>query len=221
MLRSIILVFLIHGVSWFATAQKIDTAYLDISLHPEELNVRVMSLAGGTVITRIDQHSNNDTAVVDLYFTYCAGPASITFFDTIIPISQGNLPAQYNVLLKSFYDTNTVDPDCNINTIPIPKDSVFLSKSDIFLSIKESMAYDQNQLSIFPNPASQSLYIDTSSDTNIKSIMIISSMGKSVMKQIDKLEFNQIDVSNLPKGSYFLQAELMSGFIKTIPFMIE
>lgn len=221
MLRSIILIFLIHGVSWFATAQKIDTAYLDISPHPEELNITVMSLAGGTVITRINQYSSNDTAVVALYFTYCSGPASITFFDTIIPISPSSLPAKYNVLLRSFYDTNTVDPDCNINTAPIPVDSVFLSKSDIFLSMKESLKYAQNKISIFPNPVGRSLSINTSSDIDIQSIAIISSVGKSVMKQIDTIESNQIDVSNLPKGRYFLQVELKSGIIETIPFLIE
>lgn len=221
MLRSIILIFLIHGVSWFATAQKIDSAYLDISPHPEELNVKIMRLNGSRKITRIDQYSNNDTAVVDLYFTYCGGPASITFFDTIIPISPSNLPSQYNVLLRSFFDTNTVDPDCNINTAPIPVDSVFLSKSDIFLSMKESLKYAQNKISIFPNPVGRSLSINTSSDIDIQSIAIISSVGKPVMKQIDTLDFNQIDVSNLPKGSYFLQVELKSGIIETIPFMIE
>lgn len=221
MLRSIITCFIIFYFSWPITAQKIDSAYLDISLHPEELNVTVMSLAGGTAITRINQYSSNDTAVVALYFTYCSGPASITFFDTIIRISPSNLPSQYNVLLRSFFDTNTVDPDCNINTAPIPADSVFLSKSDIFLSINESVEYAQNQISIFPNPVDRSLSINTSSDINIKSIAIISSVGKPVMKQIDTIESNQIDVSNLPKGSYFLQVELKSGIIKTIPFMIE
>ncbi len=180
-----------------------------------------MRLNGSRVITRIDQYSNNDTAVVDLYFTYCAGPASITFFDTIIPISPSNLPAQYNLLLRSFYDTNTVDQFCNINTAPIPVDSVFLSKNDIFLSIEKNLKYAQNKISIYPNPAGQSLSINASSEIDIKSIVIISSVGKSVMKQIDTLESNQIDVSNLPTGGYFLQVELKSGIIETIPFMIE
>ncbi|WP_417602858.1 T9SS type A sorting domain-containing protein [Owenweeksia hongkongensis] len=205
MLRSIILVFILHGISWSAAAQIIDSAYLDVSIHPEELNVKIMRLNGSRVITRIDQYSNNDTAVVDLYFTYCAGPASITFFDTIIPISSSNLPTQYNVLLRSFYDTNTVSQFCNINTVPIPEDSVFLSKSDIFLSIEENLKYSQNAIKTYPNPVNQILHVATSDDTEIKSMTIINSAGKPFMHHFDAEETKQIDVSNLPKGDYLFR----------------
>lgn len=215
----IILILLLVGNK--GHAQKIDSAIVITNVSPAELFVRIKRLNGSRMITRIDQLAQSDTAVVDLYFTYCSGPASITFFDTIIPISPSSLPAQYNVLLRSFYDTNTVDPDCNINTIPIPKDSVFLAKSDIFLSMKESMAYAQNKISIYPNPVDQRLSVTNSMTTEFKSAAIISLSGKSIMKNLEIIETNQIDVSNLPKGSYFLQVELKSGIIETIPFFIE
>lgn len=220
-LKLSIIGFLILCASGTATGQIIDSAFLDVNHHPQELNIRIMSLAGGTVITRIDQIAYSDTAVVDLYFTYCAGPASITYFDTILPISASSLPAQYHVFLRSFYDTNTVDQFCNINTVPIPVDSVFLAKSDIFLSMKESMAYAQNKISIYPNPVDQRLSVTNSMTTEFKSAAIISLSGKSIMKNLEIIETNQIDVSNLPKGSYFLQVELKSGIIETIPFFIE
>ncbi|MDG5491293.1 T9SS type A sorting domain-containing protein [Psychroserpens sp. SPM9] len=74
------------------------------------------------------------------------------------------------------------------------------------LSIDES-EYSEDFISVFPNPAKDSVTITSSKET-IESLALYDLTGKMIHKSFGK---NQVDVSALPKGVYLLTIEVHSG----------
>lgn len=64
-------------------------------------------------------------------------------------------------------------------------------------------------LNIYPNPASKNIYIEGIDFTKNKSIVVIDLLGKETKLNLTQLHTNkaQVDISNLPKGIYFLQID--------------
>ena len=73
---------------------------------------------------------------------------------------------------------------------------------------------DENSVSVYPNPATNHLFIDNNSTMNIENISIYNIIGQELIKTTDE----KIDVSNLTKGTYFLKIYFDNGkgVIKTI-----
>jgi hypothetical protein len=63
----------------------------------------------------------------------------------------------------------------------------------------------ESTLSIFPNPASSFIHID--SETLIKNIELVNVLGDVVLKEFNSDGIKTIDVSNLKAGVYFLKCE--------------
>jgi len=82
---------------------------------------------------------------------------------------------------------------------------VSFSTNCVSLGINEQV--NNINLSIYPNPTSDNLTIDT--EDNIESIIIVDIMGKQVKTFIPTA--NTIDVSSLVKGIYFLQIPTANG----------
>ena len=64
------------------------------------------------------------------------------------------------------------------------------------------------EVSIFPNPASEFINLDISSNINIKNVELFDALGKRSEVSIDD---NKIDVSNKASGLYFLSIETNEG----------
>ena len=69
---------------------------------------------------------------------------------------------------------------------------------------------EQQELTIYPNPAQQSLSIDT--DLEIKELIIVSSTGSELTRMAYA---TQIDISYLPDGVYFLKSISKTNEIRT------
>ncbi|MBK6833443.1 MAG: serine hydrolase [Bacteroidetes bacterium] len=94
-------------------------------------------------------------------------------------------------------------------------DNVLWEKiSDLTCSV--GLKEDEKQsLSLYPNPANKIIYLEGIDFTKNKSIVIIDLLGKETKLNLTQVHTNkaQIDISNLPKGIYFLQIDT---FIKKL-----
>ncbi|HEY9123072.1 MAG TPA: alpha-amylase family glycosyl hydrolase [Bacteroidales bacterium] len=71
---------------------------------------------------------------------------------------------------------------------------------------------DATKISIYPNPASD--YINISSGSPIKSIDIYDINGRIVLKSVNIVDSESVNVSNLKSGLYFVNAYTSKGTIK-------
>ena len=65
---------------------------------------------------------------------------------------------------------------------------------------------DVKTLRVYPNPVKEKLNIITNNSEKIKKIYVFDLSGKTVMVQTSREEGRQIDVKNLEKGIYIIQA---------------
>jgi CubicO group peptidase (beta-lactamase class C family) len=67
----------------------------------------------------------------------------------------------------------------------------------------------KEQLNIYPNPANKTVFLEGIDFTKNKTIVVIDLLGKESKLNLTSLQNNkaQIDISNLPKGIYFLQID--------------
>ena len=70
---------------------------------------------------------------------------------------------------------------------------------------------EKNDVSIFPNPAYDELNVKSKNFHQIKNIIITNAIGAEVLK-IDSYQ-DKIDISNLPKGLYFINSIFNDGKI--------
>ncbi|SHJ76086.1 T9SS type A sorting domain-containing protein [Flavobacterium haoranii] len=70
-------------------------------------------------------------------------------------------------------------------------------------NVLSSESFQNDRISVFPNPTSQILYVE--SNLGIEEIEIFDSLGRSINSY--KLEGNKIDVSFLSNGIYFLKSK--------------
>ncbi|MBP6978699.1 MAG: T9SS type A sorting domain-containing protein [Bacteroidales bacterium] len=88
----------------------------------------------------------------------------------------------------------------------IYNDSVFCT--GILIGIEESK---QSKFRLFPNPTTSNIKID--SDFNIDKIAIISQSGEVIEEYDQKIE---LDLSNLPKGVYFIKVYSDKGVMMNV-----
>ncbi|WP_299181439.1 T9SS type A sorting domain-containing protein [uncultured Chryseobacterium sp.] len=71
----------------------------------------------------------------------------------------------------------------------------------------------ENSLSVYPNPATQFLYIGKASDKEYKEISIIDASGRIVLQKSNHKYDQAIDISKLTAGNYFIVSKTTDGKI--------
>lgn len=84
------------------------------------------------------------------------------------------------------------------STAPAPENVL----SDMSETIKPKAEQDSRTFNVYPNPATDKLFVETESDKEIKSIQLLTVEGKTVYQSTVSL--NQVDVSGFAAGSYML-----------------
>ena len=181
----------------------------------------VLSFSGG--IKEIEWITQNDVPVFSVHETG----------DTIVPYQKGPVKIDFGLFSiplihisggKEMYDalqTNNVKSE--LISIPVNQhmsyfsgstaesynDSILNSSSkfmeSVFCDITVKNKSIKNIFSVFPNPASDYLTINT--NTSIQSLSIYDSFGKMMLKTSEK----NIYVGNFSRGYYFLRIEYKSG----------
>jgi uncharacterized delta-60 repeat protein/uncharacterized repeat protein (TIGR01451 family) len=75
-----------------------------------------------------------------------------------------------------------------------------------------------NNFILYPNPINDVLFISKKQDLEIKSLSIYNTLGQIVLSYPSAKNISQIDVSNLPSGSYFIKINSDKG-ISNITFI--
>jgi hypothetical protein len=68
------------------------------------------------------------------------------------------------------------------------------------------------KLSIYPNPATQALYLKADADLQLESYTIINALGRQLQSGTLR-DKNSINVSNLASGSYFIRIQTAKGVV--------
>lgn len=88
------------------------------------------------------------------------------------------------------------------------KDETAIYSEDCNLGLEEVL---ESQLSIYPNPAKDVLYLYNESVSEISCLKVYDALGKLVLKEY--YSFNQIDISDLATGLLFVKIETDKGLI--------
>ena len=81
-----------------------------------------------------------------------------------------------------------------------------------------SNSFDETTFTIYPNPVSDRLYVKYNDTVKINEYHIVSILGKLVQK--GELIDNQIDVTSIPNGIYFITFYSNSTY-KTEKIVVE
>ena len=75
---------------------------------------------------------------------------------------------------------------------------------------------NESEVTIFPNPATNELYIKNNNNLALQNISIADLTGKVVFNQdIQNIDSNAVNISSLAKGMYLVTLETQSGLTAT------
>lgn len=135
-----------------------------------------------------------------------------TYIKSILDLSSYN-SSTFTLAFKYESDNSVFTTSNRNGTFYISDVKYFVS--DTTLSISENLF--ENNIIIYPNPVSDTLHINNlmNSTFEINDVQIFDNLGRLVLKQSVN---NDIDITNLSKGIYFLKIKNIEGssFIKKI-----
>jgi hypothetical protein len=166
-----------------------------ITGHPTSLTgyYRFLPQNGDTMTIRVRLYLNGSQVAEAIGHSTVAEPAWVSF---ILPISTYITADSAEVLLSAFnIDTNVVSPYPQGNSVlyidNLNFDNLITSVNNISLS----------GLSIYPNPATNQLYVDAGDNKNYLQLELMDQLGKIVLSATIQGK-QQVDISFLPSGVY-------------------
>ena len=120
----------------------------------------------------------------------------------------GNLYATGSNLLSLILDTIT------LNNTTCPNGAMYIAKFNNQTSIVPVIGHEIEDVSIYPNPATDELFITASG--NICKVVIFNLLGQTLLVKDAQSEQLQLDISAIPPGVYFLKANnsIVKQFVK-------
>lgn len=185
--------------------------YVFVDYNSNPTTIRVIDENGlyASVKNLIVEEVGSDTLAIKLFFWDCV--SNILDFrqnETIVE-APFSLDSCFNVIIRTYKDTNSVDPECHQRDFYTLMDSVFINKCDTLFNSLSTDIYKmtKHDLVIYPNPVSNRLNVDVPNSNNILSYYIYNTYGKQLLT--GKLE-ESIDISMLNKGMYIIRFENQS-----------
>lgn len=146
-------------------------------------------------ITVIHSFLDSTSLFVDGIFI---GKSSISFTTEDFNIAGANLVAGFtNILGSDYYFKGSIDDIRIYNRVlsPVEVDSLFNEPNPITIGISD-IDPNKNTITVYPNPTTSQIYFSV--QTNVKLTNIT---GQVIL---DKKNLNTLDLSDQPKGIYFL-----------------
>ena len=79
-----------------------------------------------------------------------------------------------------------------------------------------TISLNESEVTIFPNPATNELYIKNNNNLALQNISIADLTGKVVFNQdIQNIDSNAVNITSLAKGIYLVTVETQSGLTAT------
>jgi hypothetical protein len=154
--------------------------------------------------------------------TVAASPSQPTFYqlgDTLISSSQYNnqwfengLPLKDDTS-KYLIITNSTTDTFQVNVTNVGNGCSTTSNSQATTSIQQ-VAGISSQLSVYPNPFSNSIYVIINSsvqDVKDWNLQVSDVLGRTVFRKLPLNYSNDIDLSNLASGMYFITVMNKTG----------
>lgn len=91
---------------------------------------------------------------------------------------------------------------------------------EVKLNTGISQVKNNIEMSVYPNPAKDMLYIQTPNNTNTFNLSVFDLQGKELVRKNIKGNLNTIDLQSFSKGVYMLQL-YNTEILKTVKFVIE
>ena len=177
----------------FSFNDQIDGTYTN----PETLFVFPFTYGMSNVDTFQESAS---TPIVTKTSTYDAYGTLITPFGTFTDVMR--IKQEFSSSTSVNYEFIKLNPYQEILSVEtsLGNPSYFSFYQSIPLAVE---VLKKNNLSIFPNPASSIVYLQTQNNAIFNKIVIIDLTGKKVLEQNNA---NQVDIANLAKGLYVIEA---------------
>src|SRR5690606_32210031 len=81
--------------------------------------------------------------------------------------------------------------------------TAYIFTDDMVQCSLSTQSFAQNNIKIYPNPVTETLYFDLKSDISIEKVMIFDNLGRKVFEKNNVSD--NISVSDLQKGNYILK----------------
>ena len=117
---------------------------------------------------------------------------------------------------SSSYQVAYLIASTDSNGKTIPDEIIFLMNSTPTLGIN-NITTDENNISIYPNPANNKLFFQNNRNNKL-SYTISDVLGRILLKNLD-IQNNEIDISSLSQGLYFISFRGEDNSIKTLKFL--
>ena len=121
------------------------------------------------------------------------------------------------IAIGNFFDNShisfiKVDPFCKycgcayyyVDDVCVTTDSIY---NETWTGIKEA-ENKQNEINVYPNPATEFIYITTTILVNNLNVAIFNMLGEKILVQTISSQQNEINIDNLLPGIYYVQIQL-------------
>lgn len=193
-------------------------------------NLAIPNILKGNSITSLTVNYNNNSphrvlAFIDLNRDNDFNDVGEKVMDVIFPTNSGttvnvNIPSTANngqtrlrvLLYQDDLYTGTNGPNgpatpcTNVTINGIPEVLAVGETEDYTINIVDNLSIDdfnQDQFSIYPNPAQNVINIESKDNLNIESVKIVDLSGKLIIEKTQNT--NQVDIVNLSNGVYIVE----------------
>lgn len=132
-------------------------------------------------------------------YSWITPEGTFTFSNTSYSLSPGLDPVEYD-FISSTLTGNAVANIAGVDNLSLQ----YISSAS--LGVQDVKVIKNVEVSVFPNPTSDILNIQT--DSKINAVSVVDLTGR---KLDVKLEGNRVDVQNLPSGTYLINIETKDG----------
>lgn len=176
---SLLLIFI--GLTIGTKAQELGISYLDFSLQNSSNTVLVSwVVSSGNTCQDVEVWRGRDSLNLDYQYTY---PGICGDNDSDKVYSYTDIPPTAGVIY--YYQVKVITDRTEIKKVLVPPEL---------------------GLSVYPNPASDKLQLVFNVQSKLNSFQIFNSQGQEVLKVDAPDNALELDISDLPSGSYFYQA---------------
>jgi hypothetical protein len=197
-MKTKLLLLLLLGQITITNAQNIAIDQITPSVVDGGINVNLLvtTFNGAGYLSNSYEITGNTINITVCYWFSAILPVFQMSNDFLIPVSEGGL---YTINVSIFHSTSTTS--CDFFSAG-PVGTVELLSNNTFKNLNK-------QPTLFPNPTNGIIEIDLDKN-EINTLQIWDSMGR-LIKEMEALSTNRIDLSNLTNGMYWIKIVTSAG----------
>jgi hypothetical protein len=159
----------------------------------------IVESALNPIITEVDGVLTTSTLADNFQWIDCSGnlPISGAISNEFTPTNDGN------------YAVEVTNNQCT-----------WMSDCFTFSTVSTSQINEEEAYSVYPNPAINAISLKIPNGKSIKSIILVDELGRMIKKFDESEIYNQLNISDLENGFYFLRIEKTDKTTFLVEFQI-